>query len=140
MSMTQTSAVHVLVVGGLLNLVLSFALGWVLSLRRVAEPIEPNSWLLVAHTVAMQEGCFLLGLGFAISFAKLPGWLAVVAAWLLVAASMFQDFSGVVNWLKKTGDQFAEKSTGWVLASINAVLNTAGLLIVAGGVGYALLS
>lgn len=137
--MTQTSAVHVLVVGGLLNLVLSFALGWVLSLRRVAEPIEPNRWLLVAHTVAMQEGCFLLGLGFAVSFARLPGWLAVVSAWLLVAASMFQDFSGVVNWLKKTGDQFAEKSTGWLLASINAVLNTAGLLIIAGGVGYSLL-
>jgi hypothetical protein len=138
--MTQTSAIHVLVVGGLLNLVLSFALGWVLSLRRVSQPIEPNRWLLVAHSVAMQEGCFLLGLGFAINFAKLPGWLAVVSAWLLFAASMFQDFSGVVNWLKKTGDQFAEKSTGWVLASINAVLNTAGLLIVAGGVGYALIS
>jgi hypothetical protein len=35
-----------------------------------------------------------------------------------------------VNWLRKTGDQFAEKSLGWMLASINAVLNTAGLAII----------
>ena len=138
--MTISSAVHVLVVGGLVNLVLSFALGWVLSLRRVSQPIEPHRWLLVAHTVSMQEGCFLLGLGFAIQFAKLPGWLAIISAWLLVAASLFQDFSGIVNWLRKTGDQFAEKSTGWVLASINAVLNTAGLTIVAGGAVYGVLS
>jgi len=137
MSMTISSAVHVLVVGGLVNLALSFALGWVLSLKRVREPIEPNRWLLVAHTVAMQEGCFLLGLGFAMSFAKLPGSIAITAAWLLVAASMFQDFSGIMNWLDKVDDQFAKKSRGWVLASINAVLNTAGLAIVAGGVVYA---
>jgi len=33
-----------------------------------------------------------------------------------------------------TGDQFAEKSTGWVLASINAFLNTGGIAIVVIGV------
>ena len=52
----------------------------------------------------------------------------------MVAASVFQDLSGFVNWLRRTGDQFAEKSAGWILASINAVLNTAGLVIVFVGV------
>jgi hypothetical protein len=89
---------------------------------------------LVAHTVSLQEGLMLLGLGFAMSFAVLGKTMAATGAWLVVLASAFQDFSGVVNWLKGTGDQFAEKSTGWLLASINAVLNTAGLAIIAYGV------
>jgi hypothetical protein len=57
----------------------------------------------------------------------------VLGAALLVAASAFQDFSGIANWLKKTDDQFAERSLGWKLASVNAVLNTAGLLILTAG-------
>ena len=127
-------AIRVLVLGGVLNLVLSFVLGWVLSLKRMKEPMTKHHWLLVAHTVSLQEGLMLLGLGFAMSFAVLGKTLAATGAWLVVLASAFQDFSGVVNWLKGTGDQFAEKSTGWLLASINAVLNTAGLAIIAYGV------
>jgi len=127
-------AVKLLVLGGVLNLVLSFALGWVLSLHRAKGPMEPHRWLLVAHEVALMEGAMLLGLAFASLFARLPPWLATTGAVALVAASLFQDLSGVVNWRRKTGDQFAEKSAGWVLASINAVLNTAGLGIIAYGV------
>jgi hypothetical protein len=84
--------------------------------------------------VSLQEGLMLLGLAFALSFAELGATTAAVGAWLLVLASVFQDFSGIVNWLRRTGDQFAEKSTGWLLASVNAVLNTAGLAIIAYGV------
>ena len=95
-------------------------------------------WLLVAHEVALQEGLMLLGLAFALGFTRLPPGWSVAAAWLLIVAALFQTFSGIVNWLRATGDQFAEKSTGWVLASINAVLNTAGLAIVVVGVLRAL--
>jgi hypothetical protein len=128
------SAVRVLVVGGVANLVLSFLLGWLLSARRMHAPIESHRWLLTAHEVSLQEGLMLLGLAFALGFARLPAGWSLAAAWLLVVASFLQDFSGVVNWLRGTGDQFAERSAGWVLASLNAVTNTAGLLIVAGGV------
>ena len=134
MHSTLASAVHVLVAGGIANLLLSFVLGWVLSLARMKGPIAPLHWLLVAHTVSLQEGLMLLGCGFALTFARMSGTLAIAGAWLLVVASVFQDLSGVVNWLRHTGDQFAEKSTGWLLASINAVLNTAGLALVAYGV------
>ena len=44
--------------------------------------------------------------------------------------SVFQDGSGIVNYLRGTRDQFAEKSTGWVLTSIDAVYDTAGLAII----------
>ena len=127
-------ASHVLVVGGVANVVLSFLLGWVLSAKRLSGPMEPHRWLLTAHEVSLQEGVLLLGLAYALSFAALtPEW-ALAAAWLMVVASLFQDFSGIVNWLRGTGDQFSERSTGWLLASINAVLNTAGLAIIATGV------
>jgi hypothetical protein len=133
--MTEVSvAVKVLVLGGIANLVLSFVLGWVLSVVRVRGPIEPHRWLLIAHTVALQEGVMLLGLGFAMRFARMPIWLAIIGATLLVAASAFQDLSGILNWRQHTKDQFAEKSPGWVSASINAVLNTAGLAIVTFGI------
>jgi hypothetical protein len=119
--------------------VLSFLLGWVLASRRLKSAMEPDRWLLVAHEVSLQEGLMLLGLAFALGFAKLSPTLATVAAWLLIVASVFQDFSGIVNWLRGTGDQFAERSTGWLLATFNAVTNTAGLLIVAWGVVRGLL-
>lgn len=102
-------------------------------------PIEPHRWLLTAHEVSLQEGLLLLGCAVALNYAALSGAVASVGAALLVAASVFQDFSGIINWLRRTGDQFAERSTGWVFASINAVLNTAGLAIVAYGVVRGLL-
>jgi hypothetical protein len=131
-------AAHVLVIGGVANLVLSFALGWILAGRRLKSPTQPHRWLLTAHEVSLQEGLLLLGLAFALGFTRLsPGW-SLASAWLLVTASALQDLSGIVNWLRGTGDQFAERSTGWVLATLNAVTNTAGLLIVAWGVVRAL--
>jgi len=135
-----SGAARVLVVGGVANLVLSFLLGWILAGRRMKSSMEPHRWLLTAHEVSLQEGLMLLGLAFALGFTRLSSEWALVAAWLLVVASALQDFSGIVNWLRRTGDQFAERSTGWVLASANAVVNTAGLLIVAVGIVRALFS
>ena len=126
--------VSVLVLGGVANLALSFVLGWVLSAIRMKRPIASARWLLIAHEVALQEGLMLLGLAFALGFAVLDASWAVAAAWLLVVASIFQDGSGIANWLRRTDDQFAERSMGWMLASINAVLNTTGLAIIVYGV------
>ena len=132
-------AIKILVLGGVGNLVLSFVLGWVLSAQRLKGPMEPHRWLLVAHEVSLQEGLLLLGCAVALNYATLSSTMASAGAALLVAASVFQDFSGIINWLRRTGDQFAERSTGWKLASVNAVLNTAGLAIVAYGVCRGLL-
>jgi hypothetical protein len=133
-----TPAARLLVVGGVANLLLSFLLGWVLAGRRMKSGMEPHRWLLTAHEVSLQEGLMLLALAFALGFARLAAEWATAAAWLLIVASVLQDFSGIVNWLRGTGDQFAERSAGWVLATLNAITNTAGLLIVAWGVIRAL--
>src|SRR4051812_3252766 len=83
----QSPAAHLLVVGGVANLVLSFLLGWVLAGRRLKSAMEPHRWLLTAHEVALQEGLMLLGLAFAMGFARLPPGSAIAAAWLLIVAS-----------------------------------------------------
>jgi hypothetical protein len=127
-------AIKLLVLGGVGNLVLSFLLGWLLSAKRMKEPMDKHRWLLIAHEVSLQEGLMLLGLGFSLQFAKLSPSLAVIGAWLLIAGSLFQDFSGILNWLRAVDDQFKAKSLGWVSATINAILNTAGLGIIAYGV------
>ena len=129
-----SQSMRILVIGGVANLGLSFLLGWVLSARRMKSEMEPHRWLLVAHEVSLQEGLMLLGLAFALSFARMSSSLATIAAWLLVGASFFQDMSGIVNWLRRTGDQFKERSTGWILATVNAVMNTVGLGLVIYGV------
>lgn len=131
--MSVSCAVKLLVLGGLANLVLSFLLGWILSMHRMRGPMEPHRWLLVAHEVSLQEGIMLLALSIAAAWARLPPWLVTTGAAMLVAASVFQDLSGIANWLRRTSDQFAEKSLGWKLASANAVLNTAGLAILVVG-------
>lgn len=138
MVLEVTGASRVLVGGGVANLVLSFLLGWVLSAKRVKGPMEPHRWLLVAHEVSLQEGLLLLGVAVAIAYARLSPGVAELAAWLLVVASFFQDASGIANWLRGIGDQFAQKSAGWVLATINAIVNSVGLGIVAYGVACGL--
>lgn len=126
-------AVRVLVAGGVLNLALSFLLGWLLSAKRMKEPMDKHRWLLTAHEVSLQEGLLLLGCAFALLFAQLSLTTALIGAWLLVLGSIFQDLSGILNWLRSVDDQFAAKSIGWISATINAVLNTAGLAIVVVG-------
>jgi hypothetical protein len=128
--LTTPAPVRLLVIAGMLNVALSFLLGWVLALYRKKAPIERHRWLLTAHEVALQEGVLLICVAFAFIACAARGATGTLAWWsavLLVAASVFQDSSGIVNWLQRTGDQFAEKSSGWILATVNAVLNTAGL-------------
>lgn len=118
----------------MLNLALSFLLGWALSMKRMKEPLDKHRWLLIAHEVSLQEGMMLLGLAYALQFANLSGSLATLGAWLLVLGAAFQDLSGILNWLRDIDDQFRAKSAGWLSATINALLNTAGLGIVTYGI------
>jgi hypothetical protein len=131
-------AARILVMAGVGNLAFSFFLGWVLSAHRLRSPMDAHRWLLTAHEVALQEGLMMLGLAFAMGFTRLSDAWSLAAAWLLVVAGVFQVASGVVNWLAGTGDQFAQRSAGWKLATLNAFTNTAGLAIVVVGVLRAL--
>jgi hypothetical protein len=129
-----TSAEKVLIVGGTLNLVFAFAMGFILSRARLKTPSADHGWLLQAHRVALWEGFMLLGLVFAVELSTLSRGLETLAAWLLVAAAALQAASAIANLVQGIPDQFVERRLGYQLAATNAVLGAIGLVILLVGV------
>ncbi|HLW16961.1 MAG TPA: hypothetical protein VKV69_06370 [Actinomycetota bacterium] len=129
-----TNAEKVLIVGGTLSLIFSFAMGFILSRARLKDPSADHSWLLQAHRVALWEGFMLLGLVFAVELSTLSQGLETLAAWLLVAAAALQAASAIANLVQGIPDQFVERRLGYQLAATNAVLATIGLVILLVGV------
>ena len=132
--MPLPTAAKILIAGGTLNLGLAFVLGFILSGKRLRNPDADPGYLVHAHRVSLQEGFMLLGLTFAVLLSPLASGLETVGASLLVASSAFQDGSAIVNWLQGVRDEFAERSPGLTLATINALLAVAGLAILVVGV------
>lgn len=132
-------AAKILIVGGLFNIGLAFVLGFVLSNARLKRPTQSPHYLQVAHRVSLFEGFMLFGLVFAVELARLPTGWKTLAAVLLVASSLFQDGSGILNWIQGVKDEFTERSPGFALATINAILAAGGVLILIVGVVAALL-
>lgn len=129
-----TSAEKVLIVGGTLNLVFAFAMGFILSRARLKTPSADHGWLLQAHRVALWEGFMLLGLVFAVELSTLSRGLETLAAWLLVAAAALQAASAIANLVQGIPDQFVERRLGYQLAAANAVIGAIGLVILLVGV------
>jgi len=123
----------VLIVGGVLNIALSFLLGVGLARRRTASPIEASRFLLVAHEGAVLQGIMLLSLAFALALSDLSAGWETLAAWLLVVAATMQVTAALLNFRGGIADQFAEKSTGLRLNQVQAVLALAGLGIIVVG-------
>ena len=133
--MTVETAAKILIVGGTLNLAVAFAVGFALARQRDTLKIEEvNPYLPLLHRVALWEGFMLLGLVFAVQLSPLSDGAETVAAALLVASSAFQDGSSFLNWRQGVLDEFHQRSPGYTLAVINALLASAGLLILIYGV------
>lgn len=128
------TASKVLVVGGVLNIAFGLGLGFVLARARQRDPAAPQALLLKVHEIALLEGILLLALTWALALSDLSAGLETAAAALLVAASVLQDGSAFVNWRQRVENQFAARSVGLRLASINAALATAGIAILVVGV------
>ena len=129
-----TNAEKVLIVGGVLSLVFSFVMGFILSRARLKEPAADHAWLLQAHRVALWEGFMMLGLVFAVELSTLSQAWETLAAWLLVAAAALQAASAIANLVQGIPDQFVERRLGYRLAAANAVLGAVGLVILLVGV------
>ncbi|HXA43030.1 MAG TPA: hypothetical protein VNV65_08990 [Candidatus Solibacter sp.] len=130
----MSAAAKILIVGGVLNLAAAFVLGYVLSNKRLNPPNQGPFYLNLAHKNALQEGYMLLGLTWAVTLAHIGSTWLTVAAWLIVASSVFQVGSAVLAWRQGTVDEFKERSPSFYLATTNAILVTAGLAILVYGV------
>jgi len=129
----MTTAQNVLLVYGVVILTYGFVLGIPLAAARMKAP-QASRHLVTTHLSAIIQGAAHLGLAVAVGAADLgEGW-ATAAASLVVAGSALEVAGGTVNWLTRTGDQFAEKSLGFRLNSLVGPPAITGMLIIATGV------
>ena len=117
-------AVSVLVVG--------FALGTILGALRMKAPAAHN--LARAHVETLMQAALYLGLAFAVGGVGFRSAAATWGAALLVVGSAMQTVGVTLNWITKTGDQFAERSPGFKLNSLATFLLVPGVVIIAFGI------
>lgn len=80
------------------------------------------------------QGAMHLGLAAAVGATAFDSTLATWGAILLAIGSGMQASGVTLNWITKTGDQFAEKSPGFVINSMSTFVIFPGLLILAYGI------
>ncbi len=128
----MTTAIQLLLIYGMIVLLLGFTLGSVLGALRSKQPEVRK--LALAHVETLMQGAMILGVAFAVSATGWDGTLATTGAALLVAGSAMQAAGVTLNWITKTGDQFAEKSPGFILNSLSSFASFPGLIILAFGI------
>lgn len=133
----MTTAQSIFAVYGVFVLAYGFVLGVPLAASRMKAPRAPRH-LVTTHLSAIIQGAVHLGLASIAGFFVLEAGWANAAAWLIVAASVFEIVGGTLNWLTGTGDQFAEKSLGFRFNSLVGPPAILGIVIVAIGVIRAL--
>lgn len=128
----MTSAQQVLIAYGTIVLLVGFSLGAILGFARMKKPSLRN--LATAHVETLMQSAMHLGLAFAIGATGFDSTLATWGAILLVIGSGMQALGVTLNWLTKTGDQFAERSPGFMLNSASGLIIWPGVLILAVGI------
>jgi len=133
------AGLKILVTGGVAAILLSLLLGIEISRRRRAGLLaaEAHMWL-AAHQIILMQGFMLLGLGFALVFTHLGGALRTTAASLAVAASAFSAIGSIANATRGVRDQFAERSFGLTMNTLQAIVLLPAVTIVLVGVIRAL--
>ncbi|MDQ1424747.1 MAG: hypothetical protein QOD72_2245 [Acidimicrobiaceae bacterium] len=117
---------------GVVILVVGFVLGTVLGgLRMKAPPIRA---LATAHMETLMQAAMHFGLAFAVGAAGFDSTAATWGAVLLVVGSAMQATGVTLNWITATGDQFAERSPGFVVNSLSSFVVWPGLVITCAGI------
>ena len=131
---TTTTAIKILIIGGVLNLVFGLIVGHVLGLYRLKTPAGNYKYLLSAHKAGLQQGFMLLGLVFAVILSPLSNEIEIVASVLLFSSTILLNFGEVMNWLNRVEDEFISKPTGFFIKFLSAILSTVGLGILTYGI------
>jgi len=128
----MSTATQLFITYGLIILIVGFGLGSALGMLRMKHPSVRN--LATAHVETLMQGAMHLGLGFAVHTSGWDTGWSTIGAVLLVVGSAMQASGVTLNWLTKTGDQFAEKSIGYMINSASTFVIFPGLIIIAVGV------
>ena len=129
----MNTAQNIFLVYGVVVLAYGFMLGVPLAAARIKAP-QVSRHLVTTHLSAIIQGGVHLGLAFAAGTLEVQGGWIITAAWLIVAASVFEIVGGTVNWLSRSGDQFAEKTLGFRFNALVGPPAIIGILIFVVGV------
>jgi len=117
---------------GTVIVVVGFVLGTVLGASRMKAPAARN--LATAHVETLMQAAMHFGLAFVVGIVGFHSTAATWAALLLVVGSAMQAAGVTLNWLTKTGDQFAQRSPGFMINSASTFVMWPGLLLAAWGI------
>jgi hypothetical protein len=129
----MSTATRVLLAYGVLVASYGMVLGVPLARIRSTTPEAPRH-LVTTHLSALMQGPVALGLAFAVAVTDFDaGWATVVAVILVVGLAL-EAVGGTLNWLRGTGDQFAERSPGFFANALSGPLAIVGVLGITVGV------
>lgn len=128
----MSTAQQILIGYGMGVLLLGFVLGMALGAARSKNPSARN--LAMAHVETLMQGAMILGVAYAVGAVAFDSTAATWGAILLAVGAAMQAAGVTLNWVTKTGDQFAEKSPGFMLNSASTFIAVPGLVILAFGV------
>lgn len=117
-----------------MNLAYGLLTGFFLATERMTKPEAPK-YLIFAHVGPLMQGPMLLSLIFAVNLSPLSYGTESLAAWLLVAGSVFLAAKDTIYWMQGIRDEFVQRPPGGiVLGSLSAISSTLGLAILVFGV------
>lgn len=128
----MSTAQQVFIGYGTVVLVLGFGLGGVLGMKRMTSPSVRN--LATAHVETLMQAAMHLGLAFAVGATGFDSGAATWGAVLLAIGSGMQATGVTLNWVTNAGDQFAERTPGFMLNTASTAVIWPGLIITAWGI------
>jgi hypothetical protein len=129
----MTPAQAILIIGGMLNLLISSLAGYVLLWVRARDPRRVMSrYAAVTHTSAVTNGVLLLGLSMAIPHTGFIAPINTAIALSEVAATLLSTGRNIVSWRRGFNDSIAEGSDLGIrtrgLLNIIHLFNSAAIL------------
>lgn len=128
----MSNAQQLFIIYGVIILAVGFILGSILGMQRMTTPSIRN--LATAHVETLMQASMHLGLAFAVGLVGFESGTATLGAVLMVIGSAMQAIGVTLNWITKTGDQFAERSIGFFINSASTFVISPGLAIIAIGI------
>jgi hypothetical protein len=99
----------ILIVGGLVNIVISSVAGYILLWVRMRDPAKPISrYAITTHTSAITHGLLLLGLSLAIPHTGYIPAISIGIAVAEVVATLFANMRNILSWRSNFDDAISE--------------------------------
>lgn len=105
----MTQAQSILILGGLVNLLISILVSYFMYWQRVRQPDVPaQRYALVSHKVTLWNGFLLLGLSVAIDHTGYAGYVNNILAGAQVFGTLVSGVGNIWRWAQSLQDQFQQ--------------------------------